>query len=384
MRVLFRSKPAMASPLLCAGFAGLAVALAIGSAAAQIAIAPAPPAGVESRPGAEAVPRHRPVEAQRDAAGRVVRNVKNQAVTSAFSGHMLGASVPWTQASLQWTVPAVTFGQSTSTATQYSAIWVGIQGGSSTIAQLGTEQGVSSNGSTAYRAWYELYPAASQYLSNPVKPGDRISASVVCAAPCTPNTSQSWTLSMQNATQGWNFTQTFSFNNGAANYAEWIMEAPSGGGTLPLANYASANFTGVTANNAAPALSSASAMVLQDPYGQTSNVSGYASQGFQTCWGYSTYTPCGASSTPTVTASLSASPSSIKTGQTATLSWSSSNANNCAGTGFSTSDQAGGSAPVTPSATSTYAVSCTGSAGSASANTTVSVSSPTPCRGKKC
>ncbi len=73
------------------------------------------------------------------------------------------------------------------------------------------------------------------------------------------------------------------------------------------------------------------------------------------------------------TATLSANPTSITSGQSTTLTWASTNATSCIGTGFSTS-ATGGSQTVSPSATTAYSVTCTGAGGSASASATVAVS----------
>ena len=68
----------------------------------------------------------------------------------------------------------------------------------------------------------------------------------------------------------------------------------------------------------------------------------------------------------TPTASLSASPSTIDTGQSATLSWSSTNATSCTGTGFTAGGATSGSASTgalnTPG-TYNYQVVCTGAGG---------------------
>lgn len=74
-----------------------------------------------------------------------------------------------------------------------------------------------------------------------------------------------------------------------------------------------------------------------------------------------------------VTANLASSPTSIATGQSSTLTWSSTNANSCTGTNFSTGNATSGSATVSPTTTTTYTVTCSGTAGSASANATVTV-----------
>ena len=75
---------------------------------------------------------------------------------------------------------------------------------------------------------------------------------------------------------------------------------------------------------------------------------------------------------PTVT--FSASPTSIPSGLSSTLSWSSANATACSGTGkgFSPSGPSG-SIDVSPKTTTTYGITCTGAGGSASQSATVAV-----------
>lgn len=87
--------------------------------------------------------------------------------------------------------------------------------------------------------------------------------------------------------------------------------------------------------------------------------------------------PCPASATFSLlpgaaTASLSANPTSIASGATSVLTWSSTNASSCAGTGFSTANATSGSTNVSPSTTTTYTVTC----GTATALATVTVTAP--------
>jgi peptidoglycan-associated lipoprotein len=87
-------------------------------------------------------------------------------------------------------------------------------------------------------------------------------------------------------------------------------------------------------------------------------------------------TPPPAAATPTVT--LQASPSSINKGDSATLSWNSTDA-----TQLSISPEVGavtaqGSTKVTPSDTTTYTVTASGPGGNANATATVSVNAPPP------
>jgi len=74
-----------------------------------------------------------------------------------------------------------------------------------------------------------------------------------------------------------------------------------------------------------------------------------------------------------VSASLTLNPVSIDQGDRSTLSWSSSNATTCSGTGFSTGNNTSGSIFVSPEATSTYTVTCVGTGGSDSDTETLTV-----------
>jgi len=73
--------------------------------------------------------------------------------------------------------------------------------------------------------------------------------------------------------------------------------------------------------------------------------------------------------------SLTATPTSIESGQAATLNWSSQNATTCtASGGWSGTEQASGSVSTGNLAqTTTYTITCTGSGGSANSSTTVTV-----------
>lgn len=78
---------------------------------------------------------------------------------------------------------------------------------------------------------------------------------------------------------------------------------------------------------------------------------------------------------PVPTASLSATPTSITSGGSSTLTWSSTNATSCTGSGF-TAGATSGSTSVSPSATTQYGVTCNGSSSSATAYQTVTVTAP--------
>lgn len=82
-------------------------------------------------------------------------------------------------------------------------------------------------------------------------------------------------------------------------------------------------------------------------------------------------------SNPVPTATFSASPTSITSGQSSTLSWSSTNATSCSGTGFTASGTSG-SVTVSPTNTAVYSVACSGTGGTGTASATVTVSTVTP------
>jgi hypothetical protein len=135
-----------------------------------------------------------------------------------------------------WVVPATT-----TSANSYSSAWVGIDGYSSgTVEQLGTEQDWV-NGAPRYYAWWEMYPKGSKLIPGmTIHAGDRMGAEVRFTG------GRTFMLSMTDFSTGQTFT-TFQKSNGRRSSAEWVMEAPSGGGVLPLAKFGSIGFTGCNA-----------------------------------------------------------------------------------------------------------------------------------------
>lgn len=82
---------------------------------------------------------------------------------------------------------------------------------------------------------------------------------------------------------------------------------------------------------------------------------------------------------PAPTLSFSATPSTITAGQSSTLSWTSTNASTCTGSnGWSGTKNLSGTQSVSPTITTTYVLSCTGTGGTISKQTTVSISSVSP------
>lgn len=132
-----------------------------------------------------------------------------------------------------WTVPAV----SCTAMNTYSSAWVGIDGYSDgSVEQTGTEQDCLG-GKPSFYGWYEMYPKISEKVTLAVKAGDVISAEVKYLS------KGSFSLTLKNQTTGAGFTTTQKNINALRQSAEWVMEAPSSGGVLPLANFNTIQFT---------------------------------------------------------------------------------------------------------------------------------------------
>jgi hypothetical protein len=159
--------------------------------------------------------------------------------SSNWSGYALSGGI-YTTASASWTQPAVNCAV---TPTGYSAFWVGLDGDTTnTVEQTGTEADCSS-GNAIYYAWYEMYPKRSFNYSNPVLPGDRLSASVSYVGGST------FVLTLRDATRKWSQTTTQRLKSAKLESAEAIAEAPSGrGGVLPLADFGTVAFSQTTVN----------------------------------------------------------------------------------------------------------------------------------------
>ncbi len=95
-----------------------------------------------------------------------------------------------------------------------------------------------------------------------------------------------------------------------------------------------------------------------------------------------TPTPPTPAPTPTPTLTFTASPTSISSGQSSTLSWSTTNATSCtASNGWTGTKATSGGQSVTPSSAATYSLTCTGAGGSVTNSVSVSVivaTTPTP------
>lgn len=185
------------------------------------------PGGIMIRPGGVA---------------REIGHGKNATATSTnWSGYAVtGANGAFHSVSASWTQPTATC---SSRRSQFASFWVGLDGfNSNSVEQTGTDS--DCNGRTpTYYGWYEMFPAFPVNFSNPVRPGDAMSASVTFSG------SSTFTLVLHDATQGWTQTITQNQTGLARSSAEVITEAPSSNsGVLPLANFGTIHYSTSSAN----------------------------------------------------------------------------------------------------------------------------------------
>ncbi|MDG6997172.1 MAG: hypothetical protein JRN52_14730 [Nitrososphaerota archaeon] len=137
-----------------------------------------------------------------------------------WSGYVdTGSAGTVTYVSGSWTVPTL---QCPSSGTTYVAIWVGIDGYTSTTVEQTGVLGECSSGTTTYSAWYEFYPAAMVTISGiKVSPNDGFTASV------TANGGGSFSITITDTTTGSTNTTTGTVSGAQQSSAEWILERPA-------------------------------------------------------------------------------------------------------------------------------------------------------------
>jgi hypothetical protein len=212
-------------------------------------------------------------------AGRAANGTRFQDQSTNWSGYAVtGGTGAFNSVSASWTQPAATCNSS---ATQYAAFWVGLDGfNSSSVEQTGTDSDCNGT-SPDYYGWYEMYPAAPVYFNNPVSPGDHISASVTFSG------SSTYTLVLTDSTQNWTQTITKNSSGDARSSAEVITEAPSSQtGVLPLADFGTINYGGSSANGSSMAGQSPTDIIMVDSSGnqEDSTSSMSSSGGFSNTW----------------------------------------------------------------------------------------------------
>jgi peptidase A4-like protein len=177
----------------------------------------------------------------------------------------------FTQITGDWIVPTAT--QHTAGESENSSVWIGIGGGCAnancvitdgTLIQTGTEEDVDASGHASYFAWYELIPAPELRVTLPVRPGDRMHASIV------KKLGSVFDIVLTNVTTGQTFKTTVPYPSTLGS-AEWIAETPllvTGGGFAALPNLSPVVFDHLTVNGHNPQLSPADEMQLVNGNGQ--------------------------------------------------------------------------------------------------------------------
>ncbi|HXB49823.1 MAG TPA: G1 family glutamic endopeptidase [Streptosporangiaceae bacterium] len=243
------------------------------------------PSTTSVRPGGAAVHGFKPGGAMLRPSGTAratERNGRFQAESTNWSGYAVtGSNGAFKSVSASWTQPTATC--TSRRADQYAAFWVGLDGYSSnSVEQTGTDSDCAGR-TPDYYGWYEMYPANPVYYTNPVEPGDSISASVTFSG------TETYTLVLKDNTRGWTQTQNINESGFARSSAEVITEAPcctASGGILPLADFGAINYTASSDNGGSMGTQSPTSIVMIDNSGldkdSTSSMS--SSGAFSNTW----------------------------------------------------------------------------------------------------
>jgi hypothetical protein len=126
-----------------------------------------------------------------------------------------------------------------------------------------------------------MYPADPVYFSNPVEPGDSMSASVTFSG------TETYTLVLTDNTEGWNQTITENESGLDRSSAEVITEAPSSeSGVLPLADFGTVNYSVSGANGASLGGQNPTQIIMVDGNGEQQDSTGAIDSGggFSNTW----------------------------------------------------------------------------------------------------
>jgi hypothetical protein len=267
----------LATVVLALGVLGLAANASAAPAAPRAAVHVLPGAGMRHfSPGG--------VMIRRGTLHRDGRGLKGTTVESSnWSGYAVtGSTGAFSSVSASWTQPKATCtgGRRSDT---YAAFWVGLDGYSSdSVEQTGTL--IECVGTTAeYYGWYEMYPAALTTYSKTVRAGDAFSASVTFTG------TETYTLVLKDATQGWTETTTVNETGLDRSSAEVITEAPcctNSGGILPLADFGTVNYSGSSDNGSSMGTQNPTEILMVDGSGneEDSTTSISSSGAFGNTW----------------------------------------------------------------------------------------------------
>jgi hypothetical protein len=195
--------------------------------------------------------------------------------SSNWSGYAVtGGTNAFNSVSASWTEPSASC-----SGRAFSSFWVGLDGfNSQSVEQTGTDSDCGLGGNPKYYGWYEMFPAAPVNFSNPVSPGDSMSASVTVSG-------DNYTLSLTDNTQGWNQTIHQAQSGLSNSSAEVITEAPSSGsGVLPLADFGTVNYSGASANGTAMGSLSPTQIIMVGANGDKDSTSGISGGSFSNTW----------------------------------------------------------------------------------------------------
>jgi Peptidase A4 family len=174
--------------------------------------------------------------AQRAYSGALQVTGQNQVSTYNWSGYADDNSEgnSYSEVSGYWYQPSVSC--TSDSDTELAAFWVGIDGyNSGTVEQDGT-LAECYDGSVYYYTWWEMYPSnAIQVVGDSLSPGDYIYAQVVDEG------GGDYALQVADYSDSADsFSTEQNCSDCTDSSAEWIAEAPSGGGSIyPLADYGS-------------------------------------------------------------------------------------------------------------------------------------------------
>jgi hypothetical protein len=191
-------------PLLAAALAAPLALLGIAASPAAHAAAPAPvraPAVFTTHAVTGPMLAHGKNDTSTNWAGYSVNSTTNHAFTSVES---------------TFTLPKVTC-----TSTGDTSFWVGFDGSqasSPSVEQIGAS-GDCTGRTASYYAWWEMYPAGVNELTNKTKAGDVFDAKV------TNNGGSAYVLTLVNKTEGWTVTKNETSSSAKDNSAEVIFEA---------------------------------------------------------------------------------------------------------------------------------------------------------------
>ncbi len=212
----------------------------------------------------------------------LTRGGHTTAQSTNWSGYAVtGANGAFTSVSASWTEPTANCSGNRRRTHQYSSFWAGLDGyNSNSVEQTGTD--ADCNGTTpSYYGWYEMYPAYPVNFSNPVRPGDAMSASVTFSGTDT------YTLVLKDSTQNWTRTITQNQAGLARSSAEVITEAPSSSsGVLPLADFGTVTYSVSAANGGSLGTKNPIQIIMVNNSGQDKDTTSAinSSGGFSNTW----------------------------------------------------------------------------------------------------